>query len=83
MKLIQIYCEDGAEYGLFKHDLEDADGVLEIVEECHRKAEMAIIEICSEDDEEENVDDIFQNYLSEMGIERVYIESEIYLPVLQ
>lgn len=82
MKVIQIYCEDGAEYGLFSHDLKDADGVTEIVKECHRKAEMAIMEIVSEEGEEENVDDIFENYLSEYGIERVFIEEEIYLPQL-
>lgn len=80
-KLIQIYCEDGAEYGLFQYT--DREDIETDVRECHRRAEMAIIEICSKDDEEENVDDIFQNYLSEIGIERVYIESEIYLPQLQ
>jgi hypothetical protein len=81
MKLIQIYCEDGAEYGLFRYA--DREDIERDILECHRKAEMAIQEIISEEGEEENVDDIFQNYLSEMGIERVYIESEIYLPVLQ
>lgn len=80
MKLIQIYCEDGAEYGLFSYpDMED---VQECILECHRKAEMAIQEIVSEEDEDENVDDIFQNYLSEEGINRVFIEEEIYLPQL-
>lgn len=81
MKLIQIYCEDGAEYGLFQHNLEDADGVVQIVKDCHRQAEMAIMEILS--DEEESVDDIFENYLSENGIHRVFIDEEIYLPQLQ
>jgi predicted nuclease of restriction endonuclease-like (RecB) superfamily len=80
MKLIQIYCEDGAEYGLFKYT--DREDIERDIRECHRNAEMAIMEMVSEDDEEENVDNIFQNYLSEMGIDRVYIESEIYLPVL-
>jgi hypothetical protein len=80
-KLIQIYCEDGAEYGLFKYT--DREDIEEDIRECHRRAEMAIIEIYSEDGEEENVDDTFQNYLSEIGIERVFIEEEIYLPVLQ
>ena len=81
MKLIQIYCEDGAEYGLFQYT--DREDIETDIRECHRRAEMAIMEIVSEDGEEENVDDILQNYLSEMGIERVYIETEIYLPVLQ
>lgn len=80
MKLIQIYCEDGAEYGLFSYiDREDIHGD---IKECHRRAEMAIQEIVSEEGEDENVDDIFQNYLSEEGINRVFIEQEIYLPQL-
>ncbi len=83
MKLIQIYCEDGAEYGLFSYNrLYTEERVVEIVEECHRKADMAMIEICSEEGEEEDVDDIFENYLSEYGIERVFIDQEIYLPQL-
>lgn len=82
MKLIQIYCEDGAEYGLFSYKRHSEERVVEIVEECHRKADMAIQEIAS-DDEEEDVDDIFENYLSEYGIERVFIDQEIYLPQLQ
>ena len=83
MKLIQIYCEDEAEYGLFSYNrLHTEERVVEIVEECHRKADMAIQEIVS-DDEEEDVDDIFENYLSEYGIERVFIDQEIYLPQLQ
>ena len=80
MKLIQIYCEDGAKYGLFKYT--DREDIETDIRECHRKAEMAIMEIVSEEGEDENVDDIFQNYLSEMGIERVFIDQEIYLPQL-
>jgi len=42
-----------------------------------------MMEIVSEEDEEEDVDDIFENYLSGYGIERVFIDQEIYLPQLQ
>lgn len=80
MKLIQIYCEDGAEYGLFSYT--DREDIHSDIKECHRKAEITIQEIILEDDEEENFDDVFQNYLSEIGIERVFIEQEIYLPQL-
>ena len=80
MKLIQIYCEDGAEYGLFSYT--DREDIKADIEECHRKAEMAIMEIAGEEDEEENIEDVFLNHLSEKEIERVFIEEEIYLPQL-
>ena len=81
MKLIQIYCEDGAEYGLFAYT--DRENIEADILECYRKAEMAIMDMIPEDDEEENIDDVFENYLYEYGIERVFIDQEIYLPQLQ
>jgi hypothetical protein len=77
MKLIQIYDKDGSEFGLFQY-IDRADIEADI-RECYTNAQAAAQEIVPEDNEEESVDSIFENYLSEIDIHRVFIEEEICL----